>query len=485
MRALTWLCALAACNVPVETFTPIDNTPVGDNDYLKGSNTNAGDHLGLGIALSPDGSVLIAGANGEASAIVGDQTNNDFQGAGAAYAFTRVDGAWVQQDYIKASNPGQSDEFGLFVALSRDGTTLAISAYHESSGASGINGNQADESMSKSGAVYVFTRTGETWTQQAYIKASNPDVGDFFGWAVALSSDGSTLAVGARHEDSSSTTINSGEVNNSATDAGAVYVFTRQGTTWSQQAYIKSTATAPSQAFGRSVALSGTGSLLVVGASGDASIRGAVFVFARVGTAWTQTAALRASNGEAGDQFGEQVSLTADGSRLAITAIGEDASAAGDPNDNSAVDSGAAYVFVSQGAAWTQEAYLKASNADPGDTFGGRATLSDDGSVLAVAAASEASIARGLNGDQQNNALLDAGAVYVFVRNPVWTQQSYVKGSNTDDDDKFGEGMQLSADGKTLAVGAWQEDGASTGVNGDQTSNSAMDSGAVYIYTNF
>jgi trimeric autotransporter adhesin len=332
MRCSLSLCALAACSVPLETFTPVDNTPTGGNAYLKASNADAGDHFGLGISLSPDGSLLIVGANVEASGVVGDPANNDAQGAGAAYVFVRVDGRWMQQAYLKASNPGMNDEFGLHVALSRDGSTLAIGAYHENSAASGVDGNQLDETKPKSGAVYMFRRTADTWTQEAYLKASNPDTGDFFGWAVALSSDGSTLAIGARHEDSNSTQIDMGQINGSATDAGAVYVFTRQATTWSQQAYVKSNATASYQGFGRSVALSGDGSLLVVGAPGTSSNQGAVYLFARATTMWSQQAALTASNAESNDQFGEQVAVTADGTQLAVSAVGDDSAATCSPN---------------------------------------------------------------------------------------------------------------------------------------------------------
>ena len=89
------------------------------------------------------------------------------------YVFVRQGNAWTQQAYVKASNPGQSDHFGSSVALSRDGNTMAVSAHWESSAATGINGNQNDNSIPQAGAVYVFTRTGTTWTQQAYIKASN------------------------------------------------------------------------------------------------------------------------------------------------------------------------------------------------------------------------------------------------------------------------------------------------------------------------
>lgn len=117
--------------------------------------------------------------------------------AGAVYVFTRAGSTWSQQAYVKASNTGAADQFGYRLALSYDGSTLVVGAPHEDSAATGIDGNQADNTATDAGAVYVFTRTGPTWTQQAYLKASNTDAGDLFGVSVAISADASTLAVGA------------------------------------------------------------------------------------------------------------------------------------------------------------------------------------------------------------------------------------------------------------------------------------------------
>ncbi len=136
-----------------------------------------------------------------------------------------------------------NDLFGSSVALSADGSTLAVGAPDEASAATGIGGNQADNSAPGAGAVYVFTRSGTAWSQQAYVKASNTDADDRFGDSVALSADGSTLAVGAVVEASAATGIGGNQADNSAQDAGAVYVFTRSGTTWSQQAYVKASNT--------------------------------------------------------------------------------------------------------------------------------------------------------------------------------------------------------------------------------------------------
>ena len=236
--------------------------------FLKASNAANGDQFGYSIALSGDGNTLAAGAPLEASRAIGingNQDDNSAYSSGAVYVYTRSGAGWLQQAYLKASNTGANDQFGNAVALSADGNTLAVSAVFEDSSATGINGNQADNSVDESGAVYVFARTGNVWAQQAYIKASNTgerDDGDTFGYTIALSDDGATLAVGAPSEDSAATGINGNQGDNSAVGAGAVYVFTRAGGTWSQQAYVKSSTTRPNALFGYSVALNSNGNTL-------------------------------------------------------------------------------------------------------------------------------------------------------------------------------------------------------------------------------
>src|SRR5262249_8523327 len=131
-----------------------------------------------------------------------------------------------------------------------------------SSAATGVNGNQNDDSAFDSGAVYVFVRDGTNWTQQAYLKASNTEgaspgssLGDEFGYSIAISGD--TIVVGAASEDSSATGVNGDQTNNKATDSGAAYVFVRSGTNWSQQAYLKASNTGAGDVFGRVVSISG------------------------------------------------------------------------------------------------------------------------------------------------------------------------------------------------------------------------------------
>ena len=201
------------------------------------------------------------------------------------YVYTRDNKGWKQQAYLKASNTAEGAQFGNSLTLSADGNLLAVGSSGEASSATGINGNQSDRSMPGAGAVYVFARAGAAWSQQAYLKSSNtggPDVGYQFGYAVSLSSDGSTLAVSETSDPSNATGINGDQKNTGAPDSGAVFIFNHSGDTWSQQAYIKPwNTTTPGLLFGYSVGLNGNGDTLGVGAYNDDGRRGAVYVFTR------------------------------------------------------------------------------------------------------------------------------------------------------------------------------------------------------------
>ncbi len=477
---------LNSCGGVPEDVSPIS----GLQAYVKASNTGAADEFGFAVALSSDGNTLVVGAPGEASA--GAETDNSAPSAGAVYVYTRSGATWTQQAYIKAPNAEAGDQFGFSVALSGDGITLAVGAPGEASAATGIGGDQADNTAANAGAVYVFTRSVTTWTQEAYVKASNTGAGDQFGSSVALSSDGNTLAVGATGE---------------AGDAGAVYVFTRAGT-WSPQAFVKASNPGAGDQFGFSVALSSNGNTLAVGAIGEdgaltgvtagivnegtagnaAPGAGAVYVFTLSAGTWPQQAYVKASNAEAGDQFGFSVTLTSNGNTLAVGAIGEDSSAigiGGSETDSAATtNAGAVYVYTRSGTTWTQEAYVKASNTGALDRFGSSVSLSGDGNTLAVGAIGESSAATGIGGNQTDNTAPDAGAVYVFTHSiaATWTQQFYVKASNTGASDQFGFSVALSSESNnTLAVGATGEDSSAIGIGGNQADNSATGAGAVYV----
>jgi hypothetical protein len=458
--------------------------------YGKASNADIGDEFGISLALSGD--TLAIGAfreDSKAVGINGDQTDNSRENSGAVYVFRRSGTSWRQEAYVKASNAQTGDNFGIEVAL--DGDTLAVGAWGEDSASTGINGNQSDESASSSGAVYVFRRSDTAWSQEAYLKAFNTGAGDNFGYKVVLSGD--ALAVSAFREDSAATGIGGNSTDDTVADSGAVYVFRRSGLLWQQEAYVKASNTGAGDEFGSSVALSGD--ILVVGAAredseargidGDpannnAENSGAVYVFRRNGTSWQQEAYVKASNTGRFDFFGMSAALSGD--TFAVGASAEDSAATGingnEAND-SAVDSGAVYVFRRSEASWLQEAYIKASNTGDFDFLGVNVALSGDN--LAAGARHEDSMATGVNSDQANAGSQDSGAAYVFRRTgTTWHQEAYVKASNTGDNDSFGYSVAVSGD--TVAVGALWEASDARGIDGDQASDLAEESGAVYIF---
>jgi hypothetical protein len=394
-----------------------------------------------------------------------------------------------QQAYVKASNTGAFDGFGLAVDVS--GNTLVVGAPFESSNATGVNGNQGNNSAAQAGAAYVFVRNGTNWSQQAYLKASNTEAGDNFGFSVAVSGD--TIVIGAPYESSSATSVNGNQADNSASASGAAYVFVRNGSNWSQQAYLKASNTDSDDEFGYSVAI--LGDSIVVGApyessnatgvngnqtDNSASASGAAYVFVRNGSNWSQQAYLKASNTDYGDEFGGSAAISGD---IILVGAKEESSSAtgvnGNQTDNSAFGSGAAYVFVRNGMNWSQQAYLKASNTRYGDLFAFSVAVSGDSAV--VGAREESSSATGVNGNQSDHSAPGSGAAYVFVRDgTTWTQQAYLKASNTEAEDQFGTSVAISGD--TISIGAFGEDSSATGVNGAQGNNSAASSGAAYVF---
>jgi hypothetical protein len=204
------------------------------------------DRFGFSLALSGDGGTLVVGAPYEDSAatgVGGAQGDDSASDSGAVYAFVAGAGTWAQQAYIKASNTDPSDEFGEAVAVSGDGNELAVGVVHESSAATGIDGNQGDNSAQAAGALYVFERAAGTWTQQAYLKASNAEAHDDLGASVALSSDGTRLVGGADNEASAAVGVGGAQGDDSAPGAGAVYLFARASASWTQQAYVKASNT--------------------------------------------------------------------------------------------------------------------------------------------------------------------------------------------------------------------------------------------------
>lgn len=443
-----------------------DNEPLRQA-ILAAAFPDGGDQFGFSVDVSSDGNTMVVGAPFErsnATGINGDASDNSASQSGAAYVFVRTGTSWSQQAYIKASNTGVGDYFGLRVVISDDGNTVAVGAKFEKSNATGINGNQADDSAGDSGAVYVFTRSGTVWTQQAYVKASHTSSGSF-GCALALSGDGNTLAVGAQYDSLGISGINSNEMMSSGGSTGSAYVFTRAGVVWSQQAFIKASNPNSNDFFGSAVALSANGNTMVIGTlyeasnatgiNGDqsnnsASLAGAAYAFTRVGSTWSQEAYIKASNTNANDQFAVAVSLSADGNTLAVGADGESSNSrviGGSQGDNTASRAGAVYIFSRSGMTWTQQAYIKTSNATAFHYFGQEVALTDDGNVLLASAPSE-------------------GAFYLFARaGSTWSETLRFPSPAGTSLLGFSPTIAVSSDASTFAIAGYNRSYADTIVN--------------------
>lgn len=444
---------------------------------------------------------------------------------GARYPLT-ID-PLVQQAYLKASNTNAGDWFGSSVAI--DGNTVVVGAggdlsfpgaIGEDSAATGVNGNQADNSAKDSGAAYVFVRggiDGFTWTQQAYLKASNTDAGDGFGQSVAISGD--TIVVGAGYEDSAATGVNGNQADNGAAKAGAAYVFVRSAGVWTQQAYLKASDASAGDGFGTAVDIDDD--TIVVGAPYPLTNPSpAAYVFVRSGTNWTQQASLQ---GGSENMFGSSVAIEGDtivagaaweglkvvppwgiGSARVYVRSGTSWSLQANlPNSANGVpplfggwvdisgntivvgsNGPEAHVFVGSGSSWSVEATLQPPTNGGSSlcNFCGMVAISGD--TLVIGDLSDQSGATGVNGNQADTSAPDAGAAWVYTRTgTTWTQQSYLKASNTDTGDEFSSftnGLAISGD--TIVVGAKREDSAAKGVNLSHLDNSASDSGAAYVF---
>lgn len=358
---------------------------------------------GFANAVAVSGDTMIVGASGY------DAAPTTGINIGAAYVFVRnSSGVWTQQAQLNAADGAAGDEFGYSVAIS--GETIVVGSW------------RSNAPTSNSGAAYVFTRTGTSWTQQQKLTAADGAADDEFGNAVAI--DGNTIAVGSHSADQPS-----------GGHAGAIYIFNRSGSVWTQaQKLIPNGAVLFGDFLGESVAMSGD--TLVAGALGDQepsrTNRGTVYVYARSGGAWSQQQKLIVPDSQPSTQLGASVAI--DGDTLISGALG-------DTPTTSSPNQGAAYVFSRSGGAWSLQQRLTASDAAMSDFFGWSVAVRGD---LAVVGARYDDTAAGA----------DAGSAYVFRRNnSVWSEQQKLAAGDAAANDRFGVSAALNLDG-TLVVGA-------------------------------
>ena len=320
----------------------------------------------------------------------------------------------LPQSFIQYSSGAANDQFGYCCALSSDGTTAIVGQPYDDN----AKGTDA-------GSAVVFIRSGKTWTEQAVLTYSAGAASDTLGFSVALSSDGNTAICGAPLADPS------------GSNSGSAVVFTRSGSTWTQQAVLTYSSGAASDLFGYSVALSSDGNTAICGVPLDdpsGSNSGSAVVFTRSGATWTQQAALTHSIGSIGAIFGSSVALSSDGN----TAI------AGAPLDSSVgSNGGSAVIFIRSGVTWTEQATLRNSAGVFGDQFGLSVALSSNGNT-AICGAPLA----------DPGGLGSAGVVVVFTRSgAIWTQQAVLTYSGKDYFDQFGNSVSLSSDGNVVIIG--------------------------------
>jgi len=385
-----------------------DWTLTTEQAKILASDAEADDNFGNSVAISGD-TVVVGSYNSEPNAI---------SFAGSAYIFTRSGTTWTEQAKLISSNISSGDRFGRSVAI--DGDTVVVGSASDDTG------------VTHAGAAYIFTRSGTTWTEQAVIQASDLDSGDAFGWSVAIYGD--TVVVGAPSKDDAPHTSN-----------GVVYIFTREGTTWTQQARILASNKGSSDRFGESVGISGD--TIVVGAVDEDTgglNAGSAYIFTRDGTTWTEQTMLTSLDISADDDFGEFVAI--DGDTVIVGARLE---------DSGGTSAGAAYIFTRSGTTWSQQAKIQPSSIEGGDAFGSSVAI--DGDTVVVGARLE------------DTGGANSGAAYIFTRSgTTWTEQIKIQAS--DNEAAIGFGFSVAIDGYTAIVGAFDEN---TG---------GSDAGAAYIF---
>ena len=396
--AITSLCVLATATAALAAT---------EDQKLTASDRRAWAQFGVSVALSGD--TLVVGA------VFDNDGSQDF---GAAYVFVRTGGTWTQQAKLTAADATAGDRFGHSVAVSGD--TVIIGAMFD------------DDSGSDSGSAYIFTRTGTTWTQSQKLVGSDVTADANFGWSVAISGD--TAFIGARWD------------SDAGLRAGSAYVFTRNGTTWTESQKLLAWDATTNTGFGASVAFSDDTAL--IGADGDseaAVLAGAVYVFSRSGSTWSPQDKLIAAV-PAFSAFGFSVALSGD--TAVIGAPFDDDASAG-------IDSGSAYVFTRTGTTWTQQAKMAASDMAGDDRFG-----------LSVALVGDTAIIGSVLDDDAGT---DSGSAYVFTRSgTAWNEKEKLTASDAAALGQFGYWVAFS--GGTAVIGA----------NGG--SNPEIFSGSAYVF---
>lgn len=349
-----------------------------------------GGFFGSTVAMSPDGMTAFIGAyyvNG---------------GSGAVYVYQNEGGTWTLTQTLTGSDEAGGDYFGSSFGLSGNGKTLAVGSW-------GHNG--------QTGSGYVFQDKQGTWKQTQELTASDGVQSDAFGTGVALSKNGSTVAIGANGRDNAE---------------GAIYVFTKGTHAYHQTDTLTASDATDYAQIGSAMSMSADGSTLLAGAylQGD-KFHGAAYVFTNSGGTWNQSAELTAADGQSVDYYGWSVAISADGMTAAVSA------------DDANASTGKIYTYAFDGSTWNTTGEFAGNDTAGGDQFGISVSMSASGKDLVV-------------GSISHNA--GDGAVYVFEpKGSSWKQKVEMTGDDASPGDYVGAAVSISGDGSTILGGAWGE----------------------------
>lgn len=405
------ICTLALAQPTITSFTP-SSGPVGTLVTITGTDLTSPTSLNIGgveaVQVNNTGTSLVALVMpGATSGNVSISTGTGNALASATYSVTAslLPNTQLGLKRVGTGAVGSAGQ-GYSVEISADGTTAAVGGLSDDGG---------------KGAVWFYTRVAGEWSQQGTKQVGTGAIGNAAqGFALALSADGNTAIVGARDDNA---------------NQGAAWVFTRSGGVWSEQAkLIGSGAVGTTVWQGWAVALSADGNTSFVGGNWDNGTQGAVWVFTRSGVTWSQQGGKLVGSGSVGfPAKGSSISASADGNTMIF----------GGYDDNSG--KGAAWVYTRSASTWSQQGLKLTVTGEVGSPIAGRSiALSADGNTAA------------LGGPFDNS---NVGAVWIFVRSSgVWLQQgSKLVGTGSTGNQQQGWSVDLSADGNTLASGAWRD----------------------------
>jgi hypothetical protein len=363
-------------------------------EKLLASDGSASDYFGWSVSISGD------------YAVIGAQCDDDNGSqSGSAYIFYNNGTSWSQQAKLMANDAFEYDVFGTSVSISGD--YVIIGAYSD------------DDNGSSSGSAYIFFRDGTSWSQQAKLIAADGAANDRFGQSVSISGDSVVI----------SAILDNGNTEKS----GTAYIFTRSGTTWSQQVKLTAADGATDDLFGLSVAISGD--YAVIGAAYDddtGNNSGSAYVYYRDGSLWSQQAKLIANDGAADDLFGSSESISGD---YAVIGAYED--------DDNGWKSGSAYIFYRTGSTWSQQTKIVSDDGAADDQFGWSVSISGDTAII------------GTRWDDDKGS--NSGSAYLFNRDETsWSQQAKIVADDGATEDFFGYSVAIS--GGYAVIGAYEED---------------------------